>query len=100
MKRYVLSLFCAGLAGLAWAADPPAAAPCSPKVCMPEPTTKKIDKVIYDEKCVDYCLPRAAPSGHFSAGTAAAAARVARPAEARGRGTSSSKGSCMKSVPT
>ena len=64
MKRYVFSLFCAGLARLAWAADPPAMAPppcpppCGPKVCVPEPTIRKTDKVIYDERCVDYCLPR------------------------------------------
>ena len=64
VKRYVLSLFCAGLAGLAWAADPPAVAPapcpppCAPKVCVPEPTTRKVEKVVYDDKCVDYCLPR------------------------------------------
>ncbi len=62
MKRYVLSLLCASLAGWAWAADPPAVvvpcpAPCGPKVCVPEPTVRKTDKVIYDEKCVDYCLP-------------------------------------------
>ena len=61
MNRYVLSLLCTGLAGLAWAADPPAVvepAPCGPKVCVAVPTVKKTDKVVYDCKCVDYCLPR------------------------------------------
>ncbi|HVS36025.1 MAG TPA: hypothetical protein VMS17_10635 [Gemmataceae bacterium] len=59
MTRYVLSLLCAGVAASAWAADAPplAPAPCGPTVCVPEPTTRKIDKVIYDQKCVEYCLP-------------------------------------------
>ena len=77
MKKYVLALLGAALTGLAWAADapppagppapavvlPPAApvecaAPCVHKVCVPEPTTVVKDKVIYDDRCVDYCLPK------------------------------------------
>jgi hypothetical protein len=84
MKKTLLSLLCAGLASLAWASDvspqpllpagaepivsapaPSGAvviagcgAPCTVKVCAPEPGVKKTEKVIYDEKCVDYCLPR------------------------------------------
>ena len=62
MKRYTLTLLCAALTGLAWAADappaPPCEAPCVHKVCVPEPTVVVKDKVIYDDRFVDYCLPK------------------------------------------
>ena len=65
MRQYVVTLLCAAGAGLAWGADapptPPAApceAPCVHKVCVPEPTTVVKDKAIYDQRCVDYCLPK------------------------------------------
>jgi hypothetical protein len=64
MKSALLVLACLGLACLARADAPPADAPCAAacgpthKVCTPEETTKKTDKVVYDYKCVDYCLPR------------------------------------------
>ena len=71
MKPYAWSLLCAAVASLAWAADapPPACvAPCPVKVCVPEPTVRKTDKVIYDEKCVDYCLPRCSLASIFGGG--------------------------------
>ena len=77
MKACASTLLCAALTSLAWAAvapppPPPAppppppgavappdcASPCVHKVCVPVPTVTKTDKVLYDEKCVDYCLPR------------------------------------------
>lgn len=60
MKNYALALLCAAAAALAWAEDAPPAcdAPCVHKVCVPELTTVVKDKVIYDDRCVDYCLPK------------------------------------------
>ena len=45
---------------------PGCAPPCVHKVCVPEPTVKKTDKAIYDEKCVDYCLPKCSLASIFS----------------------------------
>jgi hypothetical protein len=56
-QRCVLSVLCASLAGLAWATDP-VAPPCQPGACVPEPAVKRVPKVIFEQKCVDYCLPR------------------------------------------
>ena len=76
INKWVLTLLGVSLAGLAHAADatvvsnPPAApivgvaeqpcygAECAAKVCVPTTTIKKKEKVIYDQKCVDYCIPR------------------------------------------
>ena len=76
MKKWMITVLCAGLASLAQAADAPVvvspasppiggvvgqpccSASCVAKVCAPVPAIKKTEKVIYDEKCVDYCIPR------------------------------------------
>jgi hypothetical protein len=80
----MIAVLCVGLAGLAQSADAPAfvspasaplvgvvgqpccSASCAAKVCTPVPAIKKTDKVIYDEKCVDYCLPRCSLFSIFS----------------------------------
>jgi hypothetical protein len=67
MKPYALSLLCATLAGLAWATDAPPPE-CAPKVCVPVPAVKKTEKVIYDERCVDYCLPHCSLWSFFGCG--------------------------------
>jgi hypothetical protein len=84
MNRWMMAVLCVGLTGLAQAADAPGvatAAPapivglagqpccsasCAAKVCAPTPGTKKTEKVIYDEKCVDYCIPRCSLWSIFS----------------------------------
>jgi hypothetical protein len=63
MRKYVVSLLCAAMGGMAWAGDapcpPPACPPpCPAPVCVAVPATRTIDKVIYDDRCVAYCLPR------------------------------------------
>ena len=72
MNKYLLTLLCAGLAGLAWAEDagpaPPCAACSAAKVCVPVPTVKEETKVIYDDKCVDYCLPHCSLFSIFTGG--------------------------------
>lgn len=62
--RLLLCMACLGSAALALAAEPPPpppgpppCAPCTAKTCVAVPTTKKTDKVIYDDRCIDYCLP-------------------------------------------
>jgi hypothetical protein len=76
-KVFALSLLCAGLAGLAWAAEPPAQpptdGPAACKVCVAEPTTKKVVKVVYEEKEVDYCLPGCSFFGLLRGGCACGA---------------------------
>ena len=39
---------------------------CPPKVCVPEPTTKKVTRVVYESKCVEYCLPKCSLFGGCS----------------------------------
>jgi hypothetical protein len=56
MNSLLLSVLCANAA---WADAPPACpAPCAAKVCVPVPTMRTTDKVVFDDRCVDYCLPR------------------------------------------
>jgi hypothetical protein len=83
MNKWIMTALCVGLASLAQAADGPFAAPasqpvvgpvgaaccqadCGAKVCVPVAGIKKRDKVIYDEKCVDYCIPRCSLWSIFS----------------------------------
>jgi hypothetical protein len=80
----MIAVLCVGLASLAQSADAPVfvspasapivglvgqpccSAPCAAKVCAPTPGIKKTEKVIYDEKCVDYCIPRCSLFSIFS----------------------------------
>ncbi len=83
MNRWIIAVLCVGLAGLSQAADalvvvspaplivgvagqPCCDAACAAKVCAPTSGTKKTEKVIYDEKCVDYCIPRCSLWSIFS----------------------------------
>ena len=71
MKPFALSLVLTGLTGLTWAAEvsaPPCPVPHVPKVCVPEPTVRKTDKAIYDQKCVEYCLPCCSLASLFGGG--------------------------------
>ena len=60
MKHLLITLFWAALVSPLAAQHP--AAPCHdacpPKVCVSEPTTKKVTRVVYESKCIDYCLPK------------------------------------------
>jgi hypothetical protein len=62
MKHLLFAAACLGAVGLAQAADAPPPVPCAPppcaKFCVPVPTTKRTDKVICDDRCVEYCVPR------------------------------------------
>jgi hypothetical protein len=72
MKKYLLTFVFLSLAGgetlseigraeeseAAPSAAPACEEPCLKKVCVPECAKKKVTKVEYDQKCVDYCVPR------------------------------------------
>jgi len=67
MRPLILALVCVACGGPGRAADPPPPPcpppcapppPCAAKTCVAVPATLKTDKVIYDDRCVDYCLPR------------------------------------------
>ncbi len=83
MKRWIIAVLCVGFAGLSQGADAPVvvspapsiigvagqpccSVPCAAKVCTSVLGTKKTEKVIYDEKCVDYCIPRCSLWSIFS----------------------------------
>jgi hypothetical protein len=80
MNKLLLALLCGGFVGTAGAEETPAAQapaaalaglpagaalPCeggscpagTRKVCVPEATTKKTTKTVYDCRCEDFCLP-------------------------------------------
>jgi hypothetical protein len=31
---------------------------CAPKICVPECGVKKVSRVVYSSKCIEYCLPK------------------------------------------
>jgi hypothetical protein len=64
MKKYLMALLSAGILGAAWAEEAAPCAsescvqPCLRKVCCPEPTTVKTTKTVYEEKCIEFCVPK------------------------------------------
>lgn len=60
MKTLLIALLCGALVSPLAAQHPAAAChdACPQKVCVPEPATKKVTRVVYESKCVEYCLPK------------------------------------------